>query len=197
MKIGFMLPAFGAMATHENMLAMSRLAEDRGFESVWVPDHVIMPTKINTPYPYSKSGRYIADPKGAHLEPFTVLSFVAACTRRVRLGFTVIVAPYRHPVVTGKMLASLDVLSNGRLIVGVGAVGWKRSSRPWRFRLPNAGRAPTSIFKSGKNSGPRRSRALRANTTGLRMFSAGLSRSKSRTRRLRSAGAGGPACAGW
>ena len=123
MKIGFMLPAFGTMATHENMLAMAQLAEDRGFESIWAPDHVIMPTKIDTPYPYSKSGRYIADPKGAHLEPFTVLSFVAACTRRVRLGFTVIVAPYRHPVVTGKMLASLDVLSNGRLIVGVGS-GW-------------------------------------------------------------------------
>lgn len=123
MKIGFMLPAFGSMATRQNMLDMAQLAEARGFESVWVPDHVIMPTRIETPYPYSKSGRYIADPKGAHLEPFTVLSFVAACTRRVRLGFTVIVAPYRHPVVTAKMLASLDVLSGGRLIVGVGS-GW-------------------------------------------------------------------------
>lgn len=123
MKIGFMLPAFGSMATQQNMLDMAQLAEERGFESVWAPDHVIMPTKIATPYPYSKSSRYIADPKGAHLEPFTVLSFVAACTRRVRLGFTVIVAPYRHPVVTAKMMASLDVLSGGRLIVGVGS-GW-------------------------------------------------------------------------
>ncbi len=123
MKIGFMLPMFGSMATHENMIHMAQLAEERGFESVWAPDHVIMPTKIDTYYPYNKSGTYIADPKGAHLEPFTSLSFIAGCTRRVRLGFTVIVAPYRNPIVTGKMMASLDVLSNGRLIVGAGA-GW-------------------------------------------------------------------------
>ena len=123
MKIGFMLPMFGPMATHENMINMAQLAEERGFESVWAPDHVIMPTKIDTYYPYNKSGTYIADPKGAHLEPFTSLSFIAGCTHRVRLGFTVIVAPYRNPIVTGKMMASLDVLSNGRLIVGAGA-GW-------------------------------------------------------------------------
>ena len=123
MKFGFMLPQFGVMATHETMLSMAQLAEEQGFESVWAADHVIMPTRISTPYPYSKSGEYITDPKGAHLEPFTILSFVAGCTRRIRLGFTVIVAPYRNPIVTGKMMASLDVLSNGRLIVGVGA-GW-------------------------------------------------------------------------
>lgn len=123
MKIGFMLPFFGAMATRDTMLAMAQLAEDQGFESVWAPDHVIMPTKIDTYYPYNKSGNYIADPKGAHIEPFTGFSFVAGCTRRVRLGFTVIMAPYRNPIVMGKMMASLDVLSNGRLIAGVGA-GW-------------------------------------------------------------------------
>ena len=123
MKFGFMLPQFGAMATHETMLSMAQLGEEQGFESVWAADHVIMPTRISTPYPYSKSGEYIADPKGAHLEPFTILSFVAGCTHRIRLGFTVIVAPYRNPIVTGKMMASLDVLSNGRLIAGVGA-GW-------------------------------------------------------------------------
>ena len=108
MKIGFMLPMFGPMATHENMFNMAQLAEERGFESVWAPDHVIMPTQIKTTYPYSRTGDYIADPLGAHLEPFVSLSYIAGCTRRVRLGFTVIVAPYRNPIVTGKMLASLD-----------------------------------------------------------------------------------------
>lgn len=125
MKIGFMLPQFGEMASHENMFSMARLAEDQGFESVWAADHVIMPTEINTPYPYSKSADYIADPKGNHLEPFTMLGFIAGCTERIRMGFTVIVAPYRHPIVSGKMMASLDVLSKGRLIAGVGA-GWLR-----------------------------------------------------------------------
>ncbi len=123
MKIGFMLPMFGDMATHENMFAMAQLAEERGFESVWAPDHVIMPTRIKTSYPYSRTGDYIADPKGDHLEPFTSLSYIAGCTKRVRLGFTVIVAPYRNAIVSGKMLSSIDVLSNGRLISGIGA-GW-------------------------------------------------------------------------
>lgn len=123
MKIGFMLPMFGPMATHENMFEMAQLAEERGFESVWAPDHIIMPTRITTSYPYSRTGDYIADPKGAHLEPFTSLSYIAGCTRRVRLGFTVLVAPYRNAIVSGKMLSSLDVLSNGRLIAGIGA-GW-------------------------------------------------------------------------
>ena len=123
MKIGFMLPVMGAMATQENMVAMAQLAEARGFESVWVPDHVIMPTRIVSTYPYTKSGGFIADPKGSHLDPITSLAFMAGCTKRVRLGFSVLVAPYRHPVVTGKMMATIDVLSNGRLNVGVGA-GW-------------------------------------------------------------------------
>ncbi len=125
MKIGFMLPQFGAMATHENMFAMAQLAEERGFESIWAADHVIMPTEVTTTYPYSKSGDYIADPKGNHLEPFTMLAFCAGCTRRVKLGFTVLVAPYRNPIVSGKMMASIDVLSQGRLIAGAGA-GWLR-----------------------------------------------------------------------
>jgi probable F420-dependent oxidoreductase len=123
MKIGFMLPMVGEMATKTNLVAMAQFAEERGFESLWTNDHVIMPTQIDTPYPYSKSGDYIADPKGNQLEAYTSLSFVAGYTERVRLGFSITVAPYRHPVVTGKMIASMDVLSDGRLIIGVGA-GW-------------------------------------------------------------------------
>ena len=123
MKIGFMLPMFGEMAISKNVIEMAQLAESRGFESIWANDHVIMPTQIDTPYPYSKSGDYIADPKGNQLEAYTTLAFVAGYTKKVRLGFSITVAPYRHPVVTGKMIASMDVLSNGRIIVGVGA-GW-------------------------------------------------------------------------
>jgi probable F420-dependent oxidoreductase len=123
MKIGFMLPMFGVMANHENMIKMAHFAEEKGFESVWSPDHIVMPTKIETPYPYTKSRDYIADPNGAHLEPFTSLAFIAGHTKRVRLGFTVLIAPYRNPIETAKQMASLDVLSNGRLIVGTGA-GW-------------------------------------------------------------------------
>ena len=123
MKLGFMLPVFGELATSENMIAMAVLAEQKGFESIWCNDHVIMPTRITTPYPYSRSGDYIADPKGNQLESYTSLAFVAGHTSRVNLGFSITVAPYRHPLVTAKMIATIDVLSNGRLNVGVGA-GW-------------------------------------------------------------------------
>ena len=119
MKIGFMLPMFGEMATSKNVVEMARLAENRGFESIWTNDHVIMPTRIDTPYPYSKSGKYIADPKGNQLEAYTSLAFVAGYTEKVRLGFSITVAPYRHPLVTGKMIASMDILSNGRYILKI------------------------------------------------------------------------------
>lgn len=123
MKVGFMLPVFGDLATSENMIEMATLAEQKGFESIWCNDHVIMPTQISTPYPYSRSGDYIADPKGNQLESYTSLAFVAGHTSKIKLGFSITVAPYRHPLVTAKMIATIDVLSNGRLIVGVGA-GW-------------------------------------------------------------------------
>ena len=123
MKVGFMLPVFGDLATSKNMIAMADFAERKGFESIWCNDHVIMPTEITTPYPYSRSGDYIADPKGNQLESYTSLAFVAGHTNQINLGFSITVAPYRHPLVTAKMIATIDVLSNGRLIVGVGA-GW-------------------------------------------------------------------------
>jgi probable F420-dependent oxidoreductase len=122
-EIGLHLPQIGPLANREGVTAVAQLAEEYGFDSLWVSDHVVVPRKLKTPYPYSPDGAFPVPPDVPFLEPIATLLFVAGVTQRVRLGTTILVIPMRNPVVTAKQLASLDVLSNGRLIVGVGA-GW-------------------------------------------------------------------------
>jgi probable F420-dependent oxidoreductase len=99
--------------------------ESYGFDSLWVSDHVVVPRNLTSRYPYSPDGSFPVPPDIPFLEPLATLLFVAAITERVQLGTTVLVLPMRNPIVTAKTLATLDVLSNGRLILGVGA-GWMR-----------------------------------------------------------------------
>ena len=126
MDYGVVLPHLGAFA-RENVVERVRIvaqqAEALGFNSLWVGDHLIVPTKLNSKYPYHPEGRFPLDPADNFLEPLTVLSYVAAQTTTIRLGTGVLIIPYRNPVVTAKMFATLDVLSGGRTIVGAG-VGW-------------------------------------------------------------------------
>jgi probable F420-dependent oxidoreductase len=95
-------------------------AERLGFHSVWVGDHLALPREPSTPYPY---GGALLRADASLLDPFAVLAAIAGRTRRVRLGFGVLVAPYRHPLVIAKLVASIDALSGGRVILGVGT-GW-------------------------------------------------------------------------
>ncbi len=126
MDYGVVLPHLGTYA-RENVVQRVRIvaqqAEALGFNSLWVGDHLIVPTKLNSKYPYHPEGRFPLDPADNFLEPFTVLSYVAGQTTTIRLGTGVLIIPYRNPVVTAKMYATLDVLSGGRTIVGAG-VGW-------------------------------------------------------------------------
>jgi probable F420-dependent oxidoreductase len=97
-------------------------AERLGFHSVWAGDHLALPRTPTTPYPYGDdAGLLPADV--SLLDPFAVLAAVAGRTERVRLGFGVTVLPYRHPLVVAKLVATIDALSNGRVILGVGT-GW-------------------------------------------------------------------------
>ena len=97
-------------------------AERLGFHSVWAGDHLALPRAPTTPYPYGDdAGPLPADV--SLLDPFAVLAAVAGRTERVRLGFGVTVLPYRHPLVVAKLVASIDALSNGRVVLGVGT-GW-------------------------------------------------------------------------
>jgi len=125
MNFGCHLPIFGPMATRASLLAFARRMEALGFDSLWASDHVVIPTAIASRYPYSDSGRLFIPAEAELIEPLTALTFVAGVTERVRLGTSVLVLPHRHPVLTAKMLACLDHLSEGRVVVGAG-IGWMR-----------------------------------------------------------------------
>ena len=123
MDFGFALPGRGPLATSEILIKLARHADKLRYSSIFVTDHVVIPATQSAPYPYSPTGRFIGDWTNGYLEPLTLMSYLAGETSRVKLGTSVLVIPYRNPVVTAKMLATLDVLSGGRIILGAG-VGW-------------------------------------------------------------------------
>jgi probable F420-dependent oxidoreductase len=102
---------------------LAQRAEALGFDSVWLADHIVIPQKVSSAYPYAANGASPFDAAHPFFEPLSVLNFLASCTQRVRLGTSVLIIPYREPLHTAKILATLDVLSGGRLIVGAGT-GW-------------------------------------------------------------------------
>ena len=120
MEIGVHLPHVGPQAGRETMLEFARRMEELGYDSLWVSDHVVVPRGYESRYPYSPTGKMPVGEEMAFLEPLSALLFVAAVTERVKLGTTVLVVPMRNPVLHAKILGTLDVLSNGRLRVGLG-----------------------------------------------------------------------------
>lgn len=123
MDFGLHLPASSANVKAEDLVRFAQQAEALGFYCITVADHVIVPRNISVPYPYTVDGKYPGT--GYHLETLTTMGFLAGATKQIRFATSVMIAPYRNPIVTAKMLASLDVLSNGRMIVGLG-VGWMK-----------------------------------------------------------------------
>jgi len=120
---GTSMPSRGDMASPENLRTLAQRAESLGFDSVWVSDHIILPRKVDSFYPYAADGVATFQPDEDYYEPLAALNFLAGCTQKIRLGTHVLILPYRNPVVTAKMLSTLDVLSGGRVILGAG-VGW-------------------------------------------------------------------------
>ena len=125
MKVGCHLPMFGPVGTRHNVLAFARRMEALGYDSLWASDHVVIPHRITSRYPYSPTGQFPLGPEVPVLEPLTTLAVVAGVTQRVTLGTSILVLPHRNPVLAAKMAATLDHLSEGRLVLGVG-VGWMR-----------------------------------------------------------------------
>ena len=117
MQLGIALPNFSRLGTREAVVDIARRAEALGYDSVWTTDHVMMTKGQEEPY-------------GHILEAFTTLAYLAPLTERVKLGTSVIVFPQRNPVLVAKEAATLDFLSDGRLILGVGA-GW--NEREFRY----------------------------------------------------------------
>jgi probable F420-dependent oxidoreductase len=122
-RIGFHLPQWGAGATRESVLAVARVVEDAGLDSVWVADHIVYPMQEGgSEYP---GGQRTFAPEDGWLEAFGLLSLAAGATERIQLGTSVLVASMRDTLTTAKVAATLDALSGGRLLLGVG-VGWWR-----------------------------------------------------------------------
>ena len=124
MKYGFTIPNRGPLADPDSLVTAVRLAEELGFHSISTGDHIVIPRNIASRYPYSSSGQFPGS-SGEAMDQLTLLSFLAAQTKNIRLVTSVLIVPHRNPLVAAKQLATLDVLSRGRLVVGVG-VGWMR-----------------------------------------------------------------------
>ena len=124
MKIG-MIPVNVGQQSVEHMVGLAVLAEEIGFESLWTFEHVIVPVEYESKYPYDSSGKMGAEPETNFVDPLIALSAVAASTRTVRLGTGVNILPQSNPLYLAKQAASLDFVSNGRFMLGVG-IGWLR-----------------------------------------------------------------------
>lgn len=125
MDVGVFVPLGNGNASAEVLRSVGREVEDRGFESIWVPEHVVLFDEYASSYPYSPDGRFPGGADSGMLEPLTALTYLAAVTDRVRLGTGICLVPQRNPVYTAKQVTDLDNLSGGRVDFGIG-VGWLR-----------------------------------------------------------------------
>jgi probable F420-dependent oxidoreductase len=124
MKIGFSLPNIGTIATTEAVTKVAQRAEALGYNSLWTIERLLYPLKLQTPYPGTPDG-HLPEVYKSVLDPLDALTYVAAQTKKIRLGTSVLDMPYHNPVVLARRLTTLDVLSNGRLNVGLG-LGWNK-----------------------------------------------------------------------
>ena len=123
MLIGFNAPTAGPLAAPEHLTRLVVGGEALGFDYATFSDHVVIPTDIQAKYPYSSTGEFPAGSRAERHEQLIEVAFLAAKTTRLRLVTSVMVVPHRPAVLTAKMLSTIDVLSGGRLTLGIGA-GW-------------------------------------------------------------------------
>ena len=123
MRFGFYLPNNGPNAQPGPLAEIARRGDELGFYSMVTGDHILVPKEIDSPYPYTVGGEFHGGEGGEYFEQLTLLTYLAGITRQIRLVPSVMIVPYRNPLLAAKILATLDVLSQGRLILGVG-VGW-------------------------------------------------------------------------
>ncbi|MGH9926612.1 MAG: TIGR03619 family F420-dependent LLM class oxidoreductase [Nitrososphaeraceae archaeon] len=124
MKVGLVLPQFGEHATTENIIYIATEAEKERIDSVWVLDRLLWPIKPQTPYVASPDGSLPIEYQNV-LDPLTTLTYVAAVTEKISLGTSVIDFFFQNPIVLSKRITTLDILSDGRVIAGLG-IGWSK-----------------------------------------------------------------------
>ena len=128
MKYGFYLPNSGAGVEPNALSDIAKLGDRIGFFCMVMPDHVLQPNQVNSTYPYSLTGDILEAGQsgdGEWPEQITTLAYLAGITDQIKLVTSVMIIPYRNPILTAKMLSTLDMLSKGRLILGAG-VGWMK-----------------------------------------------------------------------
>jgi probable F420-dependent oxidoreductase len=123
MQIGFNLPISGPTSSPENLTWIAQQGEALGYDYLTLTDHIVLPRLRVPGYPYSESGEFFGEGPERRYEQLTAAAFIAAKTDRIRLVLAVMVVPHRPAVLAAKMLSTIDVLSSGRLVVGIGA-GW-------------------------------------------------------------------------
>jgi probable F420-dependent oxidoreductase len=123
MELGVFLPISGSATGPDTLAEAAQTAEAQGFDAVWSADRVVTPWKIETTYPYSENQQFIVPAEKPFLDSLTCLAFLAGVTKTIQLGVSVLVLPYRHPLYWTRVAASIERLSKGRLIIGIG-VGW-------------------------------------------------------------------------
>ena len=124
MKIGIVSPQLGRQATRENVLQSAKIAEDEGIDSLWVGERLLWPLNPQTPSPGSADGNLSVELQVV-LDPLETLTYIAANTKKIVLGTSVIDMLFHNPVILAKRFATLDVLSEGRIVAGLG-IGWSR-----------------------------------------------------------------------
>src|SRR5215218_6362833 len=126
MKFGLMFTNTGMGSTSDGAIQLATAAEEAGIESLWTVEHVVVPSGYASAYPYDKSGKMAGGAEEFDLpDPLIWLAYVAAVTKKIKLATGIVILPQRNPLVTAKAVASIDALSGGRMILGVG-VGWLR-----------------------------------------------------------------------
>lgn len=122
MEFGFTIPK---STDGDGLCRFAAAVEELGFGSVWVADHVVLPSAETNLYPYTEDGRFTARPDDPQLDVFVTLSYIASSTSAIKVGTTVAIVPYRNPIVQAKMFSTLDTLTNGRAVCGIGVGWWK------------------------------------------------------------------------
>jgi probable F420-dependent oxidoreductase len=123
MDYGFSIPTRGPLATRDNLITLAKHGEALGFTHMAIPDHIVIPRKIDSPYPYNAQRKMLGASDGDCLEQIVLMAYLAAATSRLRLLTSIMVVPHRPAMLTAKALATIDVMSGGRVCVGCG-VGW-------------------------------------------------------------------------
>ena len=118
MDYGFSLPK---STDGDALIRFVQAVEELGFESVWMGDHIVLPTEETDQYPYTPDGRFVSRPDDPQMETMITLSYIASSTKKIAIGSTVVIVPYRNPILQAKMFATLDVLTRGRAVLRSGS----------------------------------------------------------------------------